>query len=164
MICCGGRDAFTLSNIIPSPIIPTTTLVPVSGPPGPPGAQGPAGPAGGTATEMTAGVALSGHRLVTRNTSGAAIYADATNAGHINAPLWLTLGAASLGDQVSVQSAGIVTEPSWSWTPGPLYLSTNGQLTQISPTASGAVFLVQVGYATSATSVVLGRQPSIKLV
>jgi hypothetical protein len=130
-------------------------VVPIAGP------TGPQGPAGDATVTMTAGATLSGHRLVTKQADGTAIYADATNPAHVSVPLWLTLGAAAMGDQVTAQASGIVTEPSWSWTPGPLYLDVTGLLTQTVPVSSS--FLVQVGYATSATSIVLDRYPSIVL-
>jgi hypothetical protein len=143
-----------------APPAPTTvTVLPVVGPTGPQGIPGDTGvvtlPAGGT---------LSGHRLVTRQPDGSLAYADNATVAHVHVPLWLTLGAAVSGAQVNVQAAGIVTEPSWSWPPGPLYLGTNGQLTQTVPTSPGAAFSVQVGYATSATSIVLDRQPSLVLI
>jgi hypothetical protein len=131
---------------------------------GPQGKPGPPGHAGEALT-LTAGVDLSGHRVVTRRADGAAVYADNATVAHVEAPLWLTLSSAATGTSFTAQSVGIVDEPSWSWTPGgPLFLGQNGVLTQVVPSqGNGAVFLVQIGYATSATSITLDRQPSIVL-
>lgn len=146
------------SYISTPPSMPMVVVLPISGP------TGPAGPTGDATVTMTASVDISGHRLITRDTSGEAEYADASNPSHVNVPLWLTLGAASIGADVAAQASGIVTEPSWSWTPGPLYLGVSGLITQVVPVAPTALFLVQVGYATSATSAALDRQPSIHLI
>lgn len=139
--------------------LPTPSEVLVFPAPGPPGQTG---PAGGTSIQLTAGAVLSGHRLVTRQADGTAVYADNTTVADISAPLWLTLGSALSGAQVDCQALGVVDEPSWSWTPGPLYLGANGVLVQSVPAAPA--FLCQVGYATSPTSIVLNRYPSIRLV
>lgn len=124
-----------------------------------PGEEGPQGPPGGASVTLVAGEALSGHRMVTKAPDDTAVYADNLTVGA--EPLWLTLGAALSGADVDAQSSGVVDEPSWTWTPGPLYLGSNGLLTQTLPGAPA--FLCQVGYATSPTSIVLDRQPSIQL-
>jgi hypothetical protein len=75
------------------------------------------------------------------------------------------MNAATIGGDVTAQDAGIVDEPSWSWIPdAPLFLGVAGALTQTIPTAdAGAVFLVKIGVATSATSIVLEFGPPIVL-
>lgn len=142
--------------------VPTIVAVAAPGPQGPVGPQGLAGPAGSGTATFTAGITVSGHRMVIRQADGTVTYADWTTVG--SAPLWMTLGAASSGATVTAQFSGVVDEPSWTWTPGPLYLGATGLITQTVPTASaGAVFLTQIGFATSPTSVVLDRCPSIRL-
>lgn len=149
-----------LPEVRVAPPSPTGVVVlPVAGPTGPQGLPGTSG-----SVTLPAGIVLSGHRLVTRQPDGTLIYADNTTIDHATAPFWLTLAAASAGASVAVQSSGIVTEPSWSWALGPLYLGANGLLTQLPPTAPGAAFSAQVGYATSATAIVLDRHPSIRLI
>jgi hypothetical protein len=133
--------------------------VPVPGPAGPPGSG-----EGGAAVVVTgtAGTALSGHRAVVRNTSGAWVYADNQTAGHIGLPIGITTGAAASGDPVSVVMVGELTEPSWSWTPGPIFLGAAGALTQSVPT-SPALFVAQIAAATSGTTVFVDRSPSIAI-
>lgn len=122
---------------------------------------------GGSVAELkrsgVAAVTLSGHRVVTPQADGQLNYASNDNAAHLAAPLWITVGAASPGASVDVLLFGLMIEPSWSWTPGPVYLGTNGVLTQTPPAAPGAVFIVQVGTATSPTSLFVDRAPSIKI-
>jgi hypothetical protein len=142
-------------------------VVAAPGPQGPPGPVGPPGSAGGTSGQIrlsaTAGVTLSGHRAVTQAPDGTLFYASNTEVGHVHAPIWLTLGAAIAGSSVEVLTYGVVSEPSWSWTPGPLYLGANGLITQVPPTAPGAVFIAQIGVAISPTLVWIDRRSSISL-
>ena len=127
---------------------------------GPAGAQGPIGPAGGAALTVTAGAALSGHRIVYLDASQKAQYASNQTASHALIALGLTLGAAALDEAVSVQRSGEVTEPSWSWTlEQPVYLGDTGLLTQTAPT-SPALFQRIVGFPTAATKLFLAlREP-----
>lgn len=111
----------------------------------------------------TAGETLSGHRAVTRDIDDTLIYASNDDLVFLNAPVWITTGAALTGAPVSAVAYGPLSEPSWSWTPGPVYLGVDGLLTQTPPSASEALFLAQVAVATSDTSVFVDRCPSIVL-
>lgn len=155
-------------TVVTVPTIVTATAPGPQGAPGPVGPPGAPGPSGAVAGQVrvvaVAAVAVSGHRLVTPDVNGELVYASNTVPGHVHAPLWLTLAAAAAGDPVETLIVGAYVEPTWSWTPGPLYLGVDGLLTQTAPTAaSGAVFLAPVGYATSPTAVVVDRAPSIAL-
>jgi hypothetical protein len=121
---------------------PTMTLtVGFIGPPGPPGPQGPSGVVQIT---RTAGVALSGHRIVRLNADGEAIYADCETLSDASVVLGMTVGAAEQGASATIQTEGELVEPSWTWNPDlPIFLSTAGQLTQ-TPPASGFVLCVAV--------------------
>jgi hypothetical protein len=101
--------------------------------------------------------------MVTDNGDGTVSYASNTNAAHVNAPLWMTLGAVADGASVEVVAFGPVDESTWSWSSGPLYLGLNGVLAQAVPVAPAALFLAQVGYATGPRSAFFDRQPSISL-
>lgn len=131
--------------------------------PGIPGPAGPPGPAGGHAVGIAA-VALSGHRAVTPGPGGGWVYASNDEPEHLGAPIWITTGAAAAGAAAEAMIIGPMTEPSWNWIPRqPVYLGTNGVLTQSAPTAPDAFFLAQVGFAISATSLYVDRLPSIKI-
>ena len=134
------------------------TYVVAAGEQGPPGATGPAGPSGASVATYTAGEALGGHRVVKADAAGQAVYATNTDlpSQHL---LGVTTGAASMGAAVSVQRFGDMIEPSWSWTPNlPIFLGTNGLLTQAYP--AGASLVIIVGFAITPTSVMLAvREP-----
>lgn len=110
-----------------------------------------------------ASVALGGHRIVTPLGDNTLAYASNTDLALIEAPFWMTLGAIVAGDSDSVLAYGPVTEPSWLWTPGPVYLATNGQLTQSPPSAPAATFSARIGYAISTTRLFFDRRASIRL-
>jgi hypothetical protein len=42
----------------------------------------------------------------------------------------LTIGAALASQAVTVITCGPITEPSWNWNPGPVFVQANGVLTQ----------------------------------
>jgi hypothetical protein len=120
-----------------------------AGPPGPPGAQG-------ESLVGVAGAALSGHRLVAVDGAGAMVYATGPDA------IGLTLNAAAVGGNVTVQQGGFLSEPSWSWIPGqPVFQVGAGQLTQTIPTTG---MLRQVAVALSPTKIALDLQPPTILI
>lgn len=127
---------------------------------GPQGPQGSIGPAGGMVLTVTAGAALSGHRIVYLDANQKAQYASNQTASHALIALGLTLGAAALDDPVDVQRSGEVTEPTWGWSlEQPVYLGDNGLLSQTPPT-SPALFQRIVGFPTAATKLFLAlREP-----
>jgi hypothetical protein len=131
--------------------------------------QRPAGSGSATDAVLTSGVAgttLSGHIVVhPRASDGLLVAATADNLAHVNVPLWMTTGAALNGDAVDVLTFGDFVEPSWSWiTGGPIYLGLHGEITQTPPSAPVSLFLVQLGFATSPTSIFFDRGPSIQLI
>lgn len=124
------------------------------GPPGPPGE------AGGAALSLIAGAALGGHRAV-RSLAGVAVYADCETLADAALVLGITQGAASEGAPVFVQTSGLMTEPSWSWTPDlPVFVGFAGVLTQ-TPPAIG--YRLIVGVATRADQIHIGLKMPIVL-
>lgn len=122
---------------------------------GPQGLQGPKGDKGDAAAdpEYVASTALGGHRVVVLNASEQLEYADNTNLTHADKVLGLTTGAVGSGSTVAIRYLGEMVEPSWSWTlNSPIFLGTNGLLTQTRPTAPGS-FVLQVAFPISATKV-----------
>ncbi|MCM6789907.1 hypothetical protein NDR87_26385 [Nocardia sp. CDC159] len=143
--------------------------MPIPGPPGPPGLAGPPGPpgppgSGGEAVIVTgaAGSVLSGHRAVVRRPDGTYLYASCDDPTHLTLPIGITANAALAGDPVQVVMFGEMTDPSWAWTPGPIFLGAAGALTQSVP-SDPAVFLAQLAAATAATTLFVHRTPSIAL-
>jgi hypothetical protein len=124
--------------------------------------QGPAGPAGADAADqpiiMTAAETLGGHRAACASAAGA-VYADPDDPDRADA-IGITTGAADLGATVTLQTGGDMVEPSWSWSPGPIYVGPAGTLTQ-TPPASGT--LMQIGVAIAATRVLVDvRSPIVR--
>lgn len=131
------------------------------------GTQGPPGPPGpGTriVDEIVAGEVLGGHRVVTIGADGLAYYADNATSPVPNGALWVTVGAALAGELVQVVTFGPITEPSWNWIPNrPVFLGTNGMLTQTAPTGPGR-FLARVGVARAVDTLHVERFPSVVLI
>jgi hypothetical protein len=135
---------------------PEITLLDVGtqGPPGQPGEVGQA------YVEFAAAVALGGHRAV-RLLNGEAIYADHSVIGDANAVLGITRGAAAAGVLAQIQFAGLMTEPSWTWTPDlPVFVGLAGVLTQTPPTSG---FSLIVGIATRSDQIFIGAKAPIVL-
>lgn len=110
---------------------------------------------------LTAGVNLSALRAVTTDANGNAVYAsnDTKNNAVV---VGLTSAAANAGNAVSVRTAGIVEDAVWSWTKGPVFLGSNGALTQTAPT--GGAIIVQIGRALTTTKLQIDIEPIIETV
>ena len=128
---------------------------------GPRGIQGIQGPAGGTTTVTVGAAPLSGHSAVAVDAAGLLIQADCTNPAHRGAVLGLLANAYSPGDQAVVQTAFTLEHSGWTWSPGPVFVGTAGQLTQTLPV--GAVFSQVVAHALSPTLVLVDIQPPITI-
>jgi hypothetical protein len=129
------------------------------GTPGPAGAQGEPGPPGTAVLQRVAAQALGGHRLVRALADGSVDYVDSANPLHGDDTLGLTIGAVSAGALATVQTSGPIVEPSWAWTPGePVFADVNGLLSQ---TPSGTAFTQVIGFAATATNLVIAIQPTI---
>lgn len=128
---------------------------------GPRGIQGIQGPAGGATTVTVGATPLSGHSAVAADAAGLLIKADCTNPAHRGAVLGLLANAYSPGDQAVVQTALTLEHAGWTWTPGPVFVGTAGQLTQTLPL--GAVFSQVVAHALSPTLVLVDVQPPITI-
>ncbi|MEN6584713.1 MAG: hypothetical protein ABFE02_01500 [Sulfuricella sp.] len=128
---------------------------------GPRGIQGIQGPAGGTTTVTVGATPLSGHSAVAVDAAGLLTQADCTNPAHRGAVLGLLANAYSPGDQAVVQTAFTLEHSGWTWSPGPVFVGTAGQLTQTLPV--GAVFSQVVAHALSPTLVLVDVQPPITI-
>ncbi|MDD4995785.1 MAG: hypothetical protein PHW53_04980 [Patescibacteria group bacterium] len=123
---------------------------------GPPGIQGIPGPSGGVALQLTAGVALGGNRLIT----GAAQYADSSDAATAGRAIGITAGAASAGALVDVVVAGELDGFGGLTINSPVYASVNGTFTQTEPVTG---YSQQVGIAVSASKLMVRLFPPIIL-
>lgn len=115
-----------------------------------------------TTLDYVAGDDLGGHRLITTDPFGLAIYADQSNLDHTNKVVGLTMNAADLGASVTVLIEGPITEPSWNWdTNLPVFLSTSGQMTQTPPTSG---FSLIIGFPETSTRLMVRINRPIILV
>lgn len=150
MVTVDGEDTVIVTRE------PEITLIDVGtqGPPGPPGEMGSA------YVEFPAAVPLGGNRVV-RVLAGEAAYADHTTVADANLVLGITRGAVVAGALAQIQTGGLMTEPSWAWTPdAPVFVGPVGTLTQVPPTAG---FNLIVGVATSPTQIFIGARMPIVL-
>lgn len=134
------------------------TVQPFKGLPGDDGPPGPPGTTEAVTYIRDASVPLSGHRALVLNDDNEFEYADPTTVG--NQPVFVSLNAASTGDPVTAVSEGFVIEATWNWSPGNVYLGTNGVLTQTAPSSG---LLVVVGESTASDTMYVDRQPTIEL-
>lgn len=110
------------------------------------------GPAGdGITFVASADQAIGGHRVV-RSTATGCDYADSSNLTHLGKVIGMTNEATSSGNLVKIWPAGKITDPSFNFDLGPVYLSTNGLLTQTPPTTG---FIQQIGVALSQTTILV---------
>ena len=115
------------------------------------GADGSPGLSGG-ATTVLAGQALGGQRVVTV-TGFHASPADA------NAIAGITKAAGLTGTAVEIVVQGLMSEPSWTWTPAaPVFVGLLGVLTQLPPVSGN---LRRVAWALSATTINVDLSPTI---
>lgn len=109
----------------------------------------------------TAGVNLSALRVVTLDASGNAVYATNTSVAD-SVVLGVTLTAANSGAAVGIRAFGIIEDNAWSFAKGPVFLGTNGTLTQTAPT--GGAVIVHVARALTANTIFVDTDTTIQTV
>ena len=111
-------------------------------------------------------IALMAHRIVTTIADGSYVYNDATQVTNLNLPTLITTASSVANAPLSLLDTGSVFDASWNWAlNNPVFLGSNGQLTQIPPTAlAGFAFLLQVGYPLTTTSIYFDPLTPIVLV
>lgn len=145
--------AFSVNTPLPDPATALPILAPLArGEPGPPG------PPGVATVNLLAAENLSGHKAVYAGAGGLRL---ANNAAlQTSDVLGITTAATLAAQLATVQTKDLLTEPSWNWQVGPVYLGSNGNLTQTPPLAG---VQVEVGTATSATTLLVRSYPPIVL-
>lgn len=112
-------------------------------------------------TVLEAAESISALRAITTDGSGKAVYAtNATAPGSVVIGISTTSG--STGANINIQTAGTLTDASWNWSKGLVWLGTNGTLTQTVPT-SGA-YIVPIAKAITATTIIIDVDTSIQTV
>lgn len=127
-----------------------------------PGPPGPPGPPGGEKNVYRAACLLGGHRIVYLEDAGqvAVAYADNTNFDHLNRVVGVTVESALAGTPIMVQYQGLLTDPAFTFVEGPVYIGSNGGMTQTQPTTG---FLQILGIAINTTTLFLHLQEPIRL-
>lgn len=107
---------------------------------------------------VVASESLGGHRAVTID----GYYADATNIAHAYKVMGITTGAVTIGATATIKTFGEITESGWNWTIGePVFLSTNGNLTQTPPVSPS--LCVIMGKPKNATTLIVDISETVFL-
>lgn len=118
------------------------------------------GPAGSSSVRVKAGADIGGHRVVTLDEQGRAVYASPALMRDVNRVLGLTMHAAVTDTDIDVLRDGDAVEPSWSWDLSkPIYLGQDGTLVQ--QIAPESTFTLIVGFPISATKMYFSIGTSI---
>jgi len=137
-------------NVIVTP--PSNVNVIVTPPPsvnvatiGTQGLQGPPGEGAVNTILVTkiAGESIGGGRVaIVQN--DLVYYADSTNMLHRHIVIGITKHASTAGSNITIQTFGIMSEPTWNWIVGePIFVGTNGLLTQTPPSAGFSLIIAK---------------------
>lgn len=109
-----------------------------------------------TALSLSATGAISGHRAIVAAGNNAR-YPNLAVAVDADLIVGISINSAGIGGTVQVQTAGEITEPSWNWSPGPVFAGDGGVLTQ---TPQPGAWIRQVGVAVAPTKVFVDLRPT----
>ncbi len=112
-------------------------------------------------TTLVASTSLSALRCITTDSSGLAKYATPDSLAN-SVVIGISTTAASTGQNITIKTSGQITDASWNWTKGAIYLSANGSLTQTAPT--GGDIIVHVAKAITATTLIIDIDTIIQTV
>lgn len=103
-------------------------------------------------TSLVAGESISALRCITTNGSGQAVYATPDTLANA-VVIGISTTSGSSGETITVKTTGELTDASWNWTKGAIYLGANGVLTQTAP--SGGSIVVHVAKAITTTKILI---------
>lgn len=122
--------------------------------------KGDKGDPGGLFLYKTASEDIGGHRVIILNDDNKVSYASSNVEDNYNRVVGITTHAVSAQELVEIQMMDIMEEPTWAWVSNkPLYLSTDGRLTQ--DVSMTYLFVLQVATALSPTRILIRQQISI---
>jgi hypothetical protein len=99
---------------------------------------------GDAVTTATASISLSALRAVILDNTGQFAYADSSTPSHAYRVAGILPYAISQGAEGVAYRLGEITDAVWNWTRGsPIFLGTNGQLTQTPPATGILLVLAQ---------------------
>ena len=102
-------------------------------------------------------IVLSGQRVVKSVGDTDAAYPDIFNTSDAQLVLGVTIAASMANARSAIETEGELVEPSWTWTPGPVFCGADGQLTQ-SPRLDAA-WLRQIGVALAPDRILVQLGP-----
>jgi hypothetical protein len=107
---------------------------------------------------LVAATSIIAFKLITTDSLGKAVYADADTLGHVGRVLGVASNAAAVDGELMVQANHVISNSGWSWSPLQLlYLGLNGDITA----SQQGLICVPIGYAKSATEVFIDIQRGI---
>jgi len=112
-------------------------------------------------TTLVASTSLSALRCITTDGSGLAKYATPDTLAN-SVVIGISTTSASTGQNITIKTSGQITDASWNWTKGAIYLGANGALTQTAPT--GGSIIVHVAKAITATTLIIDIDTIIQTV
>ena len=112
-------------------------------------------------TTLVASTSLSALRCITTDSSGLAKYATPDSLAN-SVVIGISTTSASTGQNITIKTSGQITDASWNWTKGAIYLGANGSLTQTAPT--GGSIIVHVAKAITATTLIIDIDTIIQTV
>lgn len=112
-------------------------------------------------TSLIAGTSISALRCITTDANGEAKYATPDTLANALV-IGISTTSGNTGDTIVVKTSGQMTDASWSWTKGAIYLGSNGTLTQTAPSAGSVV--VHVAKAITATTIIVDIDTTITTV
>jgi hypothetical protein len=112
-------------------------------------------------TTLVASTSLSALRCITTNSSGEAVYATPDTLANA-VVIGISTTAGNTGETITIKTSGQLSDASWNWTKGAIYLGANGVLTQTAP--SGGSIVVHVAKAITATSLIIDIDTTITTV
>lgn len=103
---------------------------------------------------------LGGHKAITAS----GYLADVGTIAHAPQIIGISMSAVMNGEPLDVVVYGLVSEPSWSFTPGqPVYVGVSGALTQIAPISPASKYRSLIGIATASDKLLVNVSESIIL-
>lgn len=105
----------------------------------------------------TAGEDIIAYRAIKINT-GQAFHCNGNTAADGDECIGISIQSALAGDTTSVVYSGEITEPTWNWTNGPIYVGASGSLTQ---STTGLAFVQQAATAIAPTKIIVDVKLSV---
>lgn len=116
----------------------------------------PAGPGAPTTLQLTAAGAVSALRAIVAE-GGAGRYPDTGTPADAGSVVGVSKTAAADGDPFDVTTSGEISDSSWSWSPGPVFVGAGGALSQ----SPGAGWVLEVGRAVGPTRLLVNVKTPI---